>query len=951
MKKLLVFLLAFQWLNTNGQKASISEKSMRFKTYDFSDPNPVPEFGRIYPYFTYEGYSATGVEKEWKIIEMENDFIKVWIMPDIGGKIWGAVEKSTGKEFIYFNHSVKFRDIAMRGPWTSGGIEINFGIIGHTPAVSTPVDYTFRDNDDGSVSCFVGALDLTSHTRWSVEVNLPRDKAYFTTNTVWHNPTLLEQSYYHWMNLGVKTKGNLEYIFPGNKYLGHNGENSSWPVDSKGRDLSHYENNNFGGSKSYHVFGQLTDFYGAYWHDDDFGFVHYSPYDEKPGKKVFLWGLSEQGMIWEYLLTDTDGQYTEIQSGRLYNQASPGSSSTPFKNTGFSPGLTDEWTEYWFPVKGTSGVKSALPAGSVNMLQKDDVVTLWFCPNEKVEGQLELRNGSNVLLTKNILTTPMVILKESINYTGDFKNLTVWLDNILIYDANSEKYQIKRPVDVPEDFNQESIYAHFVKGKEWEYQRNYKRAEEEYRKALDIDKWYLPALSGMANISYRKNQYRDAFEYSGKALSINTYDPEANMLYGISGLALGDTTSAIDGFSLASRNISHRCPAYNALASIFLNKGDPEKALSYAERSLSYNKSGTYPIQQKLLCLRKLGNKDEFEKQLKELEITDPLNHFIRFEKFIIDPSGANESLVKKFITNELPQETYLEYAIWYYQNGQINDALKVLGLAPDNQPVVLFWQAYLNHLIGDEKAGSDALTRALRLSPKMVFPFRPETSAALEWAGTQSDNWKIKYYVGLTFLSAGSDDKGKAIWETCGEEPDFYPFYIARSRLYETSSPNALADMERALELSGNDWQAGLIASKFYQKIDFVKSEALAKNYYARFPDNFGLGLQYARTLESNKKYNECVNLLKKLQILPYEGASEGRVIWRRANLELARGLIKSGKYRKALENIELARQWPINLGVGKPYQTDVRTEDELSLECYEKLKDEKSEQVLREK
>ena len=105
---------------------------MRFKTYDFSDPNPVPEFGKIYPYFTYEGYSATGVEKEWKIIEMENDFIKVWIMPDIGGKIWGAVEKSTGKEFIYFNPSVKFRDIAMRGPWTSGGIEINFGIIGRT---------------------------------------------------------------------------------------------------------------------------------------------------------------------------------------------------------------------------------------------------------------------------------------------------------------------------------------------------------------------------------------------------------------------------------------------------------------------------------------------------------------------------------------------------------------------------------------------------------------------------------------------------------------------------------------------------------------------------------------------------------------------------------------------------------------------------------------------------
>lgn len=68
----------------------------------------------------------------------------------------GAVEKSTGKEFIYFNHVVKFPDVAMRGAWTSGGIEFNFGIFGHTPSCSSPVDYLTRENADGSTSCFVG---------------------------------------------------------------------------------------------------------------------------------------------------------------------------------------------------------------------------------------------------------------------------------------------------------------------------------------------------------------------------------------------------------------------------------------------------------------------------------------------------------------------------------------------------------------------------------------------------------------------------------------------------------------------------------------------------------------------------------------------------------------------------------------------------------------------------
>ena len=62
------------------------------------------------------------------------------------------------------------------------------------------------------------------------------------------------------------------------------------------------------------------DFFGGYWHDEDFGMGRYSTHDDKPGKKIWIWGLSQQGMIWDKLLTDTDGQYVEVQSGRLFNQ-------------------------------------------------------------------------------------------------------------------------------------------------------------------------------------------------------------------------------------------------------------------------------------------------------------------------------------------------------------------------------------------------------------------------------------------------------------------------------------------------------------------------------------------------------------------------------------------------------------------------------------------------------
>jgi len=937
----LTIVLSLYAAGIHAQTAQISEKQIQLPTYLFSDPNPIPEMGKIYPYYRYDGYSDKSSVRTWKMIEMENDYIRLWVTPEIGGKIWGAVEKSTGKEFVYYNHAVKFRDIAMRGPWTSGGIELNFGVIGHAPTCSTPVDYLIRKNDDGSVSCFVGAIDLPSHTRWSVEINLPKDKAYFTTRSQWDNPSGMEQSYYHWMNLGVKTAGNLEYIFPGNCYLGHDGDHNPWPVNDKGRNISFYNNNDFGSYKSYHVFGEPSGFYGAFWHDDDFGFVHYSPYDEKPGKKVWIWGLSDQGMIWEKLLTDTDGQYTEIQSGRLFNQAAGKSSLTPFKNRGFPAGTTDQWTEYWFPVKGTKGLKNALPVGSVNLEQNDGKVNVSFCPNETVSSELKVRSGNNVLFRKAVNARPLEIVSGSFGYGGQYKDLTVWLGDKLLFDADREKSVTKRPVDPPSGFNGATVYAHYLAGKELERQRLYKTAAREYEKALEGDAWFVPALTGMANLAYRKTDYRQAFDYSLKALSVDTYDPEANMIYGLSGLALGDTISAIDGFSIASANILTRVSACNALASVFLQKGNFQEALSYAEKSMVFNQVGVEAAQLKVLCLRKLGRQREAGEQLAKMEENDPLNHFIRIERFLAKPASENKALVQKYITNELPAETYLEYAMWYIRNKQFTDALNVLAATPQQQPVVLLFEAFLNHLAGKETEAKELLSKAIGQSPELVFPYRSETLTALEWARLQQDNWKLTYYEGLVYLNAGDEEKGAELWKECKNTPDFAPFYIARSKT-DMVPANQQADVERALLLAGNDWRTVLFASKFYMaRGNIMKAEALARDCYRKNPDNYYLGLHLAGLLEKNNKYQECIGLLQKIKVLPYEGADDGYIVWRNVNLNYALGRMEAGKYRKALESIALARQWPPNLGVGKPYDVDERLEDFMALQCYKKLGD----------
>lgn len=325
-------IAALRTISDTHAQATVKETTQTLKTYGFSDPSPLPLIGRVYPYTKFEGYTDKGTMKGWKFVELENPYIKVSVTPEIGGKIWGAYDKATNFPFVYFNHVVKFRNVAMRGPWSSGGIELNFGDIGHAPTVATPVDYATRTNSDGSVSCFVGAWDWSARTRWTVEINLPKDKALFTTKSRWFNASPLETSYYHWINAGFKAAGNLEFAFQGSHTLGHDGDIRPWPKDSLGRNLNFYEQNNFGSYKSYHVLGKPSDFYGGYWHDDQAGFVHYAPFSDKLGQKIWIWGLSRQGMIWENLLTDNDGQYVELQSGRLFNQAGGGSTNSPFKH-------------------------------------------------------------------------------------------------------------------------------------------------------------------------------------------------------------------------------------------------------------------------------------------------------------------------------------------------------------------------------------------------------------------------------------------------------------------------------------------------------------------------------------------------------------------------------------------------------------------------------------------
>lgn len=344
--------------------ATVRETVVEMPTYPFGDPDPVPrpapEGDCIWPYFKFERYSASPVPHRWKRIVLENDAVSVEVFPEIGGKIWGATDKATGRGFLYRNSAVKFRNLAMRGPWTSGGVEFNFGLIGHAPTVATPVDYQIRTNRDGSASCFVGALELLTRTRWCVEIRLGAADRFFTTDVTWFNGSNLDQPCYQWMNAAYPAGG--QYFINGDAWIGHDGKPFSWPIDETGRDISFYANNNFGGAKSCHILRGDSGTSGIWWEKEKFGSLYQAePYD-RLGRKLFIWALSRSGEIWKSLLTDTDGQYVEMQAGRYFNQPAPGSYLTPFKLAGFSAGGTIAFTGKWSPVTSRSGFPpDALP--------------------------------------------------------------------------------------------------------------------------------------------------------------------------------------------------------------------------------------------------------------------------------------------------------------------------------------------------------------------------------------------------------------------------------------------------------------------------------------------------------------------------------------------------------------------------------------------------------------
>ncbi len=931
----------------------VEEKTEAIRTYPFSDPDPVPIFARssmwgqgsrLYPYFVFDRFTADPVEKSWTVVRLKNPYLEVAVLPQVGGKVWGASEKSTGREFLYWNHVLKFRQIALRGPWTSGGIEFNFGVVGHGPSTATPVDYVLKRNADGSASCVVGTMDLPSRTRWSVTITLPKDGAVFETNALWVNPTPFSQSYYAWSCAAVKTAEDLRYIFPGQWSIGHDYSVplEPWPVDSKGRDLSYYRNNAFPGSKSYFTVGEYEDFSGGWYEKADAGFGHWSRYEDMPGRKAWIWDLSRSGEIWVDLLTDKDGQYTEPQAGRLLNQSDHGD---------FPPGTVDRWRELWFPYRGIGPMVKASPHAVLSAARSGETLILGLFPLRPVYEVFTVKAAGREVFRERVMLRPEQVWKKDIPLDGAAADaaLEVRLGDKLVYESSSKANDLERPLrfNSPTGSSAESLY---LQARGLERERRLAEALEKYLAAIDAEPLHVRALSRAAELATRRGEPARALDYAGRALSVSMYDAEANYVYGVAARRLGRLVDAKETLGWASRSAQFRSVAQVQSAEIAIVEKNYARAAEYSLKALEADARSVNALEVLAAAYRLAERKAEAGRILDRLLELDPLDHLARFERYLLGRSPRDLEACRGLIRSELPHETWLEMAAFYVRLGLVDDAAAALRTAPVH-PTVLYTLAYL---LRDSSPSESAawLEKASGLSPNLVFPFREEEIAVFSWAlAARPADWKPKYYLALILWGKGRLEETRDLFEMC-ENSDFAPFYIARGSFFEKDDPiRAAADYKKAIGLDAGSWRARhiLVAYHLRQK---EKTEALAaaRQAAADFPAEVSLQIDLAETLLAVGQPAEAAAVLDAVAALPYEGASDIYGLYVRVHVEIGIAAMQKAAWPSAVDALEKSKLYPERLGTGAPFNPDTRMQDYLIALALDRMGEKDKAAALRE-
>lgn len=941
---------------------SVWEEKVVIPTYEVGEPDKNPMFlekrvyqgssGKVYPLPVIDKIYDEKVDKEYQAVYLENEYVKIMLLPELGGRVQRAYDKTNGYDFVYYNHVIKPALVGLCGPWISGGIEFNWPQH-HRPTTFSPAQYTLEKNEDGSATVWVGEIEPMFRTKGMTGFTLYPGKAYLEIKVKLYNRTDLPQTFLWWANPAVAVNDNTQSIFPPDVHavMDHGKRAvSNFPIAtgtyykcdySKGVDISRYKN--IPVPTSYMAYHSDYDFVGGYDYGKEAGILHIADHHVSPGKKQWTWGCGEFGQAWDRNLTDEDGPYIELMTGCYTDNQPDFSWLEPYEEKNY--------TQYFMPYKKVGRVTNATLCGAVRLdVRKNDsaedgekkgALTVYMTGRYK-NARVEVTCQGVCCYEKCVDLAPDQVLEDSFALKDDSREedyvISVYgEDGTLLVSGKKEPEKLEKipeaakPAPMPEEID--SLEDFFLYGKHLEQYRHatYEPADY-YLAGLKKDPTDIRLNNAYGSLLLRRGKFAESEPYFRKAVekitrsNPNPYDGEPYYNLGLSLKYQGKKEDAYDAFYKAVWNGAWQDAGFYQLACLDVRKKDWKNALEHVEASLIRNWHHMKARGLKASILRHMGRLEEAKRWVMDSLSIDRLDFVSHLELWYLTQDQTElDTFVS--LTGKDPH-TWLELALDYAGAGLFEEAKELLNRMDKKNPLIWYHLGYIQWQEGRKEDAEKSFSAAEHTDSSYCFPYRLEDILALEQAAHVSpSDAKVWYYLGILWYDKKQYKEAISCLERSAKLDDTFPTVFRNLSIAyfnkEHNPQKARTALEKAYELDVTDARVLMELDQLYKKMNVSVKERLAllEAHMEQVLFRDDLYLEYVTLQNLSGRHENALHLIGERTFHPWEGG-EGKVPaqYLLALTELAKQELENEAYEKALGYLkQAADSYPFNLGEGK--------------------------------
>jgi tetratricopeptide (TPR) repeat protein len=930
-------------------KPRVWEAPLTLPTYELNPPNPYPalldwqrrKWRPVYPYPFLDSLGSQKTNKTWRAVYLENEYLKVTVLPELGGHVYEIFDKTLNRDIIYSNPVMKYAMVALRGAWVSGGIEWNFPD-GHTLTTVAPIDYVMRTEADGSVAVAIGDTERVQRMQWQVILRLRPGTRVLESEVTLNNRREVPGRYWYWSTAGAPAAADLRFNYPMREAYPH----AFWPVFKfpieKGVDVSRFKDvPNF---LSLFARDSKRDYFGVYYEQSDWGVVHVADHRELPGKKTWTWGTDDNGDIWIDKLTDGGGQYVEFQGGRF---------ETQMEHQFIAPHRVEHFFEYWFGVNKMGGAwNEATRDAAVRLNVQGSRATVSIAANQRFsQVELSLLNRSQHVYTARIDLDPAKVFTTTVDVPGKPLELTLKSKDgrvLLQYrtdspvDNNPDFKPATRPV--PDPPNATSAEQSYVAGLALDKKSREREAREAYTEALKRDPGFAPAHIALGLSFYRSGEYETAAKHLEAALVRNKDAGDAHYYLALVQRALGQTSEAEDHLLWLVRSGYRESVARYVLGEIALANGDTKKALEHLQQAVLLDPRDLKARTVLAVAERLDGNISSAVAWINEVANELPIDYFAIHEQALINKAADNAEK-EKIATDQLQHllarepDAVLELAFDYTAIGQQREAIAILEdaikrgpsgiLAADQSrvhPMIYYTLGYLYAKAGERERARAQFALGMKGDPAFVFPHRVEEIDVLRTVfAANANDGRAAYYLGNVLASMNRDKEALVAWRDAVKLDPANAIaqrnYARALWLVSQNREEAAAQYQRAINVSPNDFRLYIEFDKLLAELRATDRRIkLLEGAPAAVLAQSGAVQSLAGAYIDAGRFSDAAALLAKTTFTSGEGEDAALGLYRKAHLGLARKYREAGDHLKAASEFAAVSEFPRNFGVGRP-------------------------------